>query len=120
VLRSDVIGTWNDAAFSTLPIIRKLVAGGLRVWVFSGDTDGRIPVTATRLTLNKLGLKTVQEWTPWYDRLQVGGWTIVYEGLTFVTIRGAGHEVPLHAPRQALTLFSNFLAGTKMPPTAFL
>ena len=43
----------------------------------------------------------------------------MYEGLTFVTIRGAGHEVPLHAPRQALTLFSNFLAGTKMPPTAF-
>lgn len=116
---SDVIPTWNDAAFSTLPIIRKLIAGGLRVWVFSGDTDGRIPVTATRLTLNKLGLKTVQEWTPWYDHLQVGGWTIVYEGLTFVTIRGAGHEVPMHAPRQALTLFSNFLAGTKMPPTAY-
>ncbi|AQK53807.1 carboxypeptidase C precursor [Zea mays] len=116
---SDVINTWNDAAFSTLPTIRKLVAGGLRVWVFSGDTDGRIPVTSTRLTLNKLGLKTVQEWTPWYDHLQVGGWTIVYEGLTFVTIRGAGHEVPLHAPRQALTLFSNFLAGTKMPPMAF-
>ncbi|WVZ74499.1 hypothetical protein U9M48_022676 [Paspalum notatum var. saurae] len=116
---SNVINNWNDAAFSTLPIIRKLVAGGLRVWVFSGDTDGRIPVTATRLTLNKLGLKTVQEWTPWYDHLQVGGWTILYEGLTFVTIRGAGHEVPLHAPRQALTLFTNFLDGTKMPPTAY-
>ena len=68
---SDVINKWNDAAFSTLPIIRKLVGGGLRVWVFSGDTDGRIPVTATRLTLNKLGLKTVQEWTPWYDHQQV-------------------------------------------------
>ncbi|AQK72926.1 uncharacterized protein LOC100279206 [Zea mays] len=116
---SDAIYTWNDAAFSTLPVIRKLVAGGLRLWVFSGDTDGRIPVTSTRLTLHKLGLKTVQEWTPWYDHLQVGGWTIVYEGLTFVTIRGAGHEVPLYAPRQARTLFSNFLAGTKMPPTAF-
>jgi hypothetical protein len=71
MLCSNVIGTWNDAAFSTLPILRKLIAGGLRVWVFSGDTDGRIPVTATRLTLNKLGLKTVQEWTPWYDHLQV-------------------------------------------------
>lgn len=116
---SDVIGKWRDAPFSTLPIIRKLVAGGIRVWVFSGDTDGRIPVTSTRLTLNKLGLKTVQEWTPWYDHQQVGGWTILYEGLTFVTIRGAGHEVPLHAPRQALSLFSHFLADKKMPPTAF-
>ncbi|EMS66545.1 Serine carboxypeptidase-like 34 [Triticum urartu] len=116
---SDVIGKWNDAVPSTLPIIRKLVAGGIRVWVFSGDTDGRIPVTSTRLTLNKLGLKTVQEWTPWYDRLQVGGWTITYEGLTFVTIRGAGHEVPMHTPRQALSLFSHFLGDKKMPPTAF-
>ncbi|CAO2168331.1 unnamed protein product [Urochloa humidicola] len=116
---SEEIITWYDAPFSTLPIIRKLIAGGVRVWVFSGDTDGRIPVTATRLTLNKLGLKTVEEWTPWYDGQQVGGWTIVYDGLTFVTIRGAGHEVPLHAPRQALALFSNFLAGTKMPQTAF-
>jgi serine carboxypeptidase-like clade II len=68
---SNTINNWNDAAFSTLPIIRKLVASGLRVWVFSGDTDGRIPVTATRLTLNKLGLKTIQDWTPWYDHLQV-------------------------------------------------
>lgn len=31
---SDVIGKWNDAVPSTLPIIRKLVAGGIRVWVF--------------------------------------------------------------------------------------
>lgn len=30
---SDAI-KWNDAPFSTLPIIRKLIAGGIRVWVF--------------------------------------------------------------------------------------
>ena len=38
---------------------------------FSGDTDGRIPVTATRYTLNKLGLNTIEEWTPWYQGKQV-------------------------------------------------
>jgi hypothetical protein len=46
---------------------------------------------------------------------QVGGWTQGYEGLTFVTVRGAGHEVPLHRPKQALTLFKSFLAGSPMP-----
>lgn len=46
---------------------------------------------------------------------QVGGWTQEYEGLTFVTVRGAGHEVPLHKPKQALTLFKSFLSGTSMP-----
>jgi len=27
--------------------------------------------------------------------VKVGGWTEVYEGITFATVRGAGHEVPL-------------------------
>ncbi|XP_054814621.1 serine carboxypeptidase-like 27 isoform X6 [Prosopis cineraria] len=38
--------------------------------------------------------------------IQVGGWSQVYEGLTLVTVTGAGHEVPLHRPRQAFILFS--------------
>jgi len=47
--------------------------------------------------------------------LQVGGWCQVYEGLTLVTVRGAGHEVPLHRPRQALKLFEHFLRDVPMP-----
>lgn len=41
------------------------------LFLTSGDTDGRIPVTATRYTLKKLGLKTVQEWSPWYSKQEV-------------------------------------------------
>ncbi|KAJ9691541.1 hypothetical protein PVL29_013654 [Vitis rotundifolia] len=112
---SNNISFWNDAPASILPIIKKLVDGGLRIWVFSGDTDGRIPVTSTRLTLRKLGLKTIQEWTPWYTSHEVGGWTIEYDGLTFVTVRGAGHEVPTFAPKQALQLIRHFLDNEKLP-----
>jgi serine carboxypeptidase-like clade 2 len=39
----------------------------------------------------------------------------VYKGLTLVTVRGAGHEVPLHRPRQALKLFEHFLQDKPMP-----
>lgn len=46
---------------------------------------------------------------------QVGGWTQAYKGLTFVTVRGAGHEVPLHQPKLALVLFKSFLSGSPMP-----
>lgn len=46
---------------------------------------------------------------------QVGGWSQVYKGLTLVSVRGAGHEVPLHRPRQALILFQHFLHGKPMP-----
>ncbi|XP_042414745.1 serine carboxypeptidase-like 34 [Zingiber officinale] len=116
---SDAISKWNDAPSSVLPVIRKLIDGDIRVWVFSGDTDGRIPVTSTRLTLNKLGLKTIQEWKPWYDRMQVGGWTIIFEGLTFVTVRGAGHQVPTFAPRQAQQLIRHFLADQQLPSSPF-
>ncbi|CAN1255046.1 Serine carboxypeptidase-like 34 [Linum perenne] len=112
---SDVIQGWGDAPSSVLPLIKKLIAGGLRVWVFSGDTDGRIPVTSTRLTLKKLGLNTTKEWAPWYFKRQVGGWTIEYNGLTFVTVRGAGHQVPTFKPLQALVLIRRFLGDKKMP-----
>ncbi|XP_074558556.1 serine carboxypeptidase-like 34 [Curcuma longa] len=117
---SDEFDEWMDSPASILPIIRKLVDGGIRVWVFSGDTDGRIPVTSTRYTLRKLGLKTVREWTPWYDHQQVGGWTIVYDqGLTFVTVRGAGHQVPTFAPRQARQLLRSFLLDKQLPSSPF-
>ncbi|KAI4328624.1 hypothetical protein L6164_020960 [Bauhinia variegata] len=106
---------WKDAPSSMLPVIKKLIAGGLRVWVYSGDTDGRIPVTATRYTLRKLGLNIVNDWTPWYTSKEVGGWTIEHKGLTFVTIRGAGHQVPTFAPKQALQLVRHFLLNKKLP-----
>ncbi|KAJ6353523.1 hypothetical protein OIU76_002523 [Salix suchowensis] len=116
---SDNISFWSDAPQSILPIIKKLIAGGIRIWVYSGDTDGRIPVTATRYTLNKLGLKTIEEWSPWYHGKQVAGWTIVYDGLTFVTIRGAGHQVPTFKPRQSLSFIKRFLENKKLPSEAF-
>ncbi|OVA09287.1 Peptidase S10 [Macleaya cordata] len=116
---SDNITFWSDAPASILPIIKKLVQGGLRIWVYSGDVDGRIPVTSTRYTLNKLGLKTKEDWTPWYNHHEVGGWTIIYDGLTFVTVRGAGHQVPTFKPEQALQLIKHYLANQKLPSAPF-
>ncbi|XP_022774586.1 serine carboxypeptidase-like 25 [Durio zibethinus] len=106
---------WNDTDVSVLPIYREMIAGGLRVWVFSGDVDSVVPVTATRYSLAQLKLTTKIPWYPWYVKKQVGGWTEVYHGLTFATVRGAGHEVPLFKPRAALQLFRSFLRGEPLP-----
>ncbi|KAF2544898.1 hypothetical protein F2Q70_00024174, partial [Brassica cretica] len=106
---------WNDSDSSVLPIYREMIAGGIRVWVFSGDVDSVVPVTATRYSLARLSLSTKLPWYPWYVKKQVGGWTEVYEGLTFVTVRGAGHEVPLFKPRAAFELFKYFLTGKPLP-----
>ncbi|XP_020268604.1 serine carboxypeptidase II-2 [Asparagus officinalis] len=110
-----VYDNWRDSSRSILPIYHELIEHGLRIWMFSGDTDSVLPVTSTRYDVDALKLPTVTPWHPWYDDGQVGGWTQVYEGLTFVTMRGAGHEVPLHRPKQALVLLKSFLAGSPLP-----
>ncbi|KAK3012484.1 hypothetical protein RJ639_007935 [Escallonia herrerae] len=113
---SDEVNTnWKDSPRSMLNVYHELIHSGLRIWIFSGDTDAVIPVTSTRYSIDALKLPTISPWRAWYDDGQVGGWTQQYEGLNFVTVRGAGHEVPLHKPKQALTLFKSFLSGTSMP-----
>ncbi|CAI8587441.1 unnamed protein product [Vicia faba] len=111
----DVGINWKDSPRTVLNIYRELIPTGLRIWIFSGNTDAVVPVTSTRYSINALKLPTVSPWRAWYDDGEVGGWTQEYTGLTFVTVRGAGHEVPLHRPKLALTLFKSFLAGTSMP-----
>ncbi|KAK9274717.1 hypothetical protein L1049_021968 [Liquidambar formosana] len=117
---SDVIRRWNDSPDTVLPIMQRLLKAGLRIWVYSGDTDGRVPVTSTRYSINKMGLKIKEEWRAWYHRKQVGGWMVTYEGgLTFATVRGAGHQVPVFAPDQSLSLFSHFLSASTLPSSRF-
>ncbi|KAI0511197.1 hypothetical protein KFK09_011822 [Dendrobium nobile] len=113
---NDIINeNWKDSNNSILPIYKELIDYGLQIWMFSGDTDSVIPVTSTRYSVDALKLPTVVPWHAWYDDGQVGGWTQIYKGLTLVTIRGAGHEVPLHKPKQALLLIKQFLSGSPMP-----
>ncbi|KAL0337758.1 UNVERIFIED_CONTAM: Serine carboxypeptidase II-2 [Sesamum calycinum] len=114
---SDAVNeNWKDSPRSVLNVYRELLHSGIRIWIFSGDTDAVIPVTSTRYSIDALKLPTVSPWRAWYDDDgQVGGWTQEYEGLTFVTVRGAGHEVPLHKPKQALTLIKSYLSGNSMP-----
>ncbi|XP_068339232.1 serine carboxypeptidase II-2 [Pyrus communis] len=113
---SDVVGmTWKDSPRTVLDVYKELIHSGLRIWMFSGDNDAVIPITSTRYSIDALKLPTVKPWRAWYDDGQVGGWTQEYAGLTFVSVRGAGHEVPLHKPKQALTLIKSFLSGSSMP-----
>lgn len=116
---SNIVGNyWSDSPLSMLPIYQELTAAGLRIWVYSGDTDAVVPVTATRYSIDALKLPTVSQWSPWYDNGKVGGWSQVYKGLTLVTITNAGHEVPLHRPRQAFILFRHFLQNQAMPKSS--
>ncbi|XP_062187455.1 serine carboxypeptidase II-3-like [Phragmites australis] len=117
---SDVLGSWVDSATTVLPIIQELLKNNIRVWVYSGDTDGRVPVTSSRYSVNQLQLPVAAKWRPWFSSNQgtgeVGGYVVQYKGnLSLVTVRGAGHEVPSYQPQRALVLVQSFLAGKKLP-----
>lgn len=112
---STQITSWTDSPSTMLPILKDLMARGLRVWMFSGDTDGRIPVLSTRYSIGAINLPIQMEWYPWYHNNQVAGWTEVYRNLTFATVRGAGHMVATYQPERALALISGFLEGGPLP-----
>ncbi|XP_043693844.1 serine carboxypeptidase-like 40 [Telopea speciosissima] len=113
---SNLITNWTDSATTVLPLLKEAMANAVRVWVFSGDMDGRVPVTSTRLSLNKLRLPVNTSWYPWFVNDEVGGYTFVYKGdLTFATVRGAGHQVPSYQPVKGLALIQHFLSGKNLP-----
>ncbi|PHU26359.1 Serine carboxypeptidase-like 32 [Capsicum chinense] len=115
ICNMSIFGNWSDSKESVLPIYHKLIDAGLKIWVYSGDTDGRVPVLSTRYSLSALGLPITTKWRPWYHQKQVGGWVEEYKGLTFATFRGAGHAVPTFKPSESLAFFTSFLNGLSLP-----
>ncbi|RWR88025.1 serine carboxypeptidase-like protein 31 [Cinnamomum micranthum f. kanehirae] len=115
ICNHKIFDDWKDSKPSVIPIYKKLIAAGLRIWVYSGDTDGRVPVLSTRYSLSLLGLPVTRPWSPWFHEKQVSGWFQEYKGLTFATFRGAGHAVPIFNPSSSLVFFQSFLAGESPP-----
>ncbi|CAL4929527.1 unnamed protein product [Urochloa decumbens] len=104
---------------SMLPYIKALANSGIRVWIYSGDLDAMVPVIASKQSMQKLGLPVVADWRPWStDGREVGGYVIEYKGLTFATVRGSGHMVPIDQPDRAQVLFKYFLEGKPLPKAA--
>ncbi|KAM3733863.1 hypothetical protein ACB098_11G170700 [Castanea mollissima] len=117
----DTIQAWTDSPSTIIPLLKEFMDNGIRVWIFSGDIDGRVPVTSTLYSINKMKLSVKTPWQPWFLNQEVGGYTQVYKGdLTFATVREAGHQVPSYQPARAFSLIKHFLNGTPLPNiTAF-
>ncbi|KAM0948861.1 putative carboxypeptidase D [Dioscorea sansibarensis] len=110
-------GNWRDSQKTMLPSMKQLISSGIRVWLYSGDVDSVCPVTSTRYFINMLGLTVKTPWRAWYINDEVGGYVVDYKGLTFVTVRGAGHMVPSYQPQRSLVMITSFLQG-ELPPDA--
>ncbi|KAL0912389.1 hypothetical protein M5K25_018357 [Dendrobium thyrsiflorum] len=107
---------WRDGPATMLSTFKDLISSGLYIWLYSGDVDSVVPITNTKNFIKMLKLPILKQWRAWYLNKEVGGYVVQYEGLTFVTVRGAGHEVPSYQPKRALEMISSFLLG-KLPPS---
>ncbi|MCD7464398.1 hypothetical protein HAX54_052659 [Datura stramonium] len=118
----------GDLAINVMPLLSNILKEHIQVLLYSGDQDTKIPLTQTRkiakLLARDLKLVALDKYGPWYDGLQIGGWSQSFGGLkegknvtylTFATVKGAAHEVPYTSPSQALTLFGAFLRGHPPP-----
>ncbi|XP_060217277.1 serine carboxypeptidase 1-like [Lycium barbarum] len=111
----SIHASWQDSPDTVLPIFQELMQSGIRVWIYSGDTDYIVSVTTSRYAIDKIKTPIKKSWYPWYFEGEVGGYAVEYQNLTFVTVRGSGHFVPGYQPGRALTMFSSFINGT-LPP----
>ncbi|KAM3264976.1 hypothetical protein P3L10_001970 [Capsicum annuum] len=118
----------GDLAINIIPVLSNILKAHIQVLLYSGDQDTKISLSQTRkiakLLVRDLKLVALDKYGPWYDGLQIGGWSQSFGGLregknvaylTFATVRGAAHEVPYTSPSQALTLFRAFLRGHPPP-----
>ena len=84
--------------------------GKYKILKFSGDTDGAVPTYGTQQWIKELNWDVKQPWKPFYVNSQVAGYIEVRDGLTFVTIHGAGHMAPQWKRAQTYRAVFNFIA----------
>ena len=105
-----------DSSVSTAPIYNYLIDGGfgLNILVFSGDDDGVCATIGTQNWIWDLGYDPKGKiWQSYEVNDQVAGYFSQWKDtkLGFLTIHGAGHEVPAYKPEIALDMFTRYLAG---------
>ncbi|KAI1728278.1 serine carboxypeptidase domain-containing protein [Ditylenchus destructor] len=92
------------------PFIKKILSAHVRVLLYYGDTDMACNFMMGQQFSARLGLKRVLNKQPWkFDRQIAGFKTIYSKGLTFITIRGAGHMAPQWRAPQMDYVMQQFL-----------
>ena len=89
-----------------------LIKEGIRILVYSGDTDAIVPFNGNQKWITNLKLEIEEPWRQWraYDDMNnVSGYVIKYKGLTFCTIKGTGHMTPMWKPKESFYMLEKFL-----------
>jgi len=80
-----------------------------KMMVYSGDVDASVPFLDTQQWTTCLGLPIVKDWSNWSYKDQIAGSYIEYKGISFLTVKGAGHMVPYYLPEQGWEFFARWM-----------
>ena len=101
--------SFDEGSIWTYPI---LIKEGIRILIYSGDTDVVVPYNGNQKWIKNLNLETDEPWRQWRaynDENNVAGYVVKYKGLTFCTIKGTGHMTPSWKPKESYYMFDKFL-----------
>lgn len=109
-------GNYSVPSNGSIPQYYQLMNSGKYTLVlYSGDVDGCIPFVDTEYWIGTFGLNVTDEWRPWYAGDQVAGMVTLYDKLTYVTVKGAGHMVPAVKRQEAYIMFSSIINNQPLP-----
>jgi len=111
---SDRVGSnyQIDTVKGSFFLYKDLIASGIKILIYSGDTDAAVPFNGTQRWIKNLNLEVVNKWRSWrINKNQVAGYVENYKGLTFVTVKGVGHMVPQWKRAEAFYMLNQFLEG---------
>ena len=119
------LGSWGECQSGTVSYTREpqderaTVYPGLiakiAVLIYNGDQDECIPYLQDQEWTRAMGYAVKEEWRPWLLDEQVAGYVVEFVApvrFTFITVKRAGHEVPMYQPERALAMLQRFVAGS--------
>ncbi|XP_037290717.2 lysosomal protective protein-like isoform X2 [Rhipicephalus microplus] len=88
-------------------------SGQLRALIYNGDVDMACNFLGDDWFVHSLGYEPTSEYRMWHVDGVISGFVQNFEhNITFVTLKGSGHMVPLDKAAESLHMITNFLSGT--------
>ncbi|KAK9071918.1 hypothetical protein SSX86_008349 [Deinandra increscens subsp. villosa] len=114
-LRKEDTECYSYDIFSSIDYHKTLISKSCQVLILSGDHDFTFPYVGAEQWIQSLKLPIESPWNPWYFSKQVAGYRMKYVkneySLTYATVKGAGHSIPLYKPEEAWAILDGWLAS---------
>ncbi|KAL5706720.1 sinapoylglucose--choline O-sinapoyltransferase [Ranunculus cassubicifolius] len=96
---------------SSIEYHQRISTKGYRSLIYSGDHDMEVSHFSTEEWIRMLNSSIVDDWHPWHVDNQIAGYTRTFSnGMTYTTVKGAGHQAPEYMPKECLAMFTRWLS----------